>query len=182
MFRLLTRLSLLLLLLPTVAVAQEPGTVTVPWGDWVTHGIDILLPTALTVLSGVATYVIAAYMPPWLKAFAGDAAQRRVNQVLEKAILSAVARTKNAVVGKRLSIPVANTVLQKAAQYAVDQAPDLIAHATHDEVGNLVKMLTARMEQWGIAPEKPDPAMDKAAASKAKISDFDKAIKSHLGG
>jgi hypothetical protein len=97
-------------------------------------------------------------MPPWLRAFAGDAAQRRVNQVLQKAVLSAVAQTSGAVKGQVLSVPIASEVLRKAIQYAVDQAPELIGHAAKDKYSNLIKMLLARMEEFGMTPPEMDVA------------------------
>lgn len=164
----------------TAAFAQTTPTptteVTVPWGQWVANGLDAILPVMLTALLGVSTYVVGAYVPPWLKAIAGAAAQARVNQVLEKAVMSAVAQTKGAVLNKRLTIPVGSEVLARAAQYAVNQAPELIKNATHDSSTNLMAMLLARMEQWGIAP----PNLD-VSTVKAPKSDFDAAIKKHLG-
>lgn len=173
------RLMLLFVTIPTLALAQVPSNteVVIPWGDWVLAGMNVLLPTALTVLSGVATYVIGKYMPPWMRAFAGDAAQRRVNQVLEKAVLSAVAQTKGAIAGKRLTLPVGIEVLRKAAQYAVDQAPELMNHAAKDQVDNLLKMLLARMEQLGVAPEN----LDVDAAKKKTDFDFRNEISRQMG-
>jgi hypothetical protein len=72
---------------------------------------------------------------------------------LEKAVLSGIAQTKDAVAGKRTTIPVASEILARAAQYAVDQAPKLVNEATHGQVDNLLKMVLARMEAAGVAPE-----------------------------
>lgn len=172
-----------LIAVTAAAMAQAtpaPTTeVTVPWGSWVSNALDVALPLFLTALTGVATYVVGAYVPPWLKAIAGTAAQARVNQVLEKAVMSAVAQTKGAVLNKRLTIPVGSEVLARAAQYAVNQAPELMKTATHNSSTNLMAMLLARMEQWGIAPENFDVKTVKAGAS---ASTFDDAIKKHLGG
>lgn len=156
MFRILVLALLFTFLLIPVALA-DVGSVDIPWGDWLAHIIDVLLPTVLTLLSGVATYVVGAYVPPWLRALGGAALQRRINEVLEKAVLSAVAQTKGAVIGKRLSVPVGIEVLRKALQYAVNVAPDLVKHAASDDINNLIKMLLARMEQFGIAPQQLDP-------------------------
>lgn len=159
-----------MLMLIGTALAQEPGTpstsVTVPWGEWVTAAVTTAQPVVTLALTGIVSYIVAAYVPPWLKAFAGDAAQRRVNEVLQKAVASAVAQTKNAVMGRRLTIPVASVVLSRAMQYAVNQAPQLIKTATHDEVANLSKMVLARMEEAGVAPKDFDVA-------KVKVEGFD---------
>jgi hypothetical protein len=95
---------------------------------------------------------MAAFVPPWIRAFAGQAAQNRINQVLEKAVLSAIAQTKDAVQGERTTLPIASAILARAAQYAVDQAPDLVTHATNGQVDNLLKMILARMEALKVAP------------------------------
>jgi hypothetical protein len=141
------------LLAQATTVAPEPTSVSVPWGNWIVSALNVAQPVVLLALSGVTTYVMAAFVPPWIRAFAGDAAQRRINQVLEHAVLSAIAQTKEAVQGQRTSIPVGSEILQRAAQYAVDQAPDLVNHAAKGQVDNLLKMVLARMEKLGVAPE-----------------------------
>ena len=168
-----------------VVLAQETATppattVSLPWGDWVLAGIGVLQPTVTLLLTGVATYVVGKFMPPWMRAFAGDAAQRRVNQVLEKAVLSAIAQTKGAVAGKRLDVPLGTAVLARAAQYAIDQAPELIKHAAKDEVDNLLKMLMARMESLGVAPADYDIATARGGTKGG--FDFDRTIRQGLGG
>ena len=140
-------------LLAQAATAPPPPTeVTIPWGNWIVQVLDVLQPMLLIALTGVTTYIMAAFVPPWIKAFAGQAAQNRINQVLEKAVLSGIAQTKEAVTGQRTTIPIASDILARAAQYAVDQAPDLVKHATNGEVDNLLKMILARMEQLNVAP------------------------------
>jgi hypothetical protein len=136
-----------------VAPAPPPPTgVTIPWGGWIVNTLDVLQPVVLLALSGVTTYIMAAFVPPWIRAFAGQAAQNRINQVLEKAVLSAIAQTKDAVQGERTTLPIASAILARAAQYAVDQAPDLVTHATNGQVDNLLKMILARMEALKVAP------------------------------
>lgn len=197
--------ALALLAMTAAAIAQEvaqPETVTVPWGSWVAAGVDTLLPTLLTALTGVATYVVGAYVPPWLKMLAGDKAQQRVNQIITKAVNSALAQTKGAVSDKKLDITVANDVLRKAMQYAVDQAPKLISSAAKGSAENLMKMTMARMEEMGVVPaeynlkeaeaavepEKLTPVADgkakTGAGSKASTGkfEFEDAIKKGLGG
>lgn len=154
------------------------AAVTVPWGDWTMGIVNFLLPTALTILSGVTTYVVGAYMPPWLRAIAGTSLQARINTILEKAVLSAVARTAGAVTGQRLTVPIGIEVLRKAFQYAVDQAPDLMEHAAKGQVENLIKMLLARMEQLGVAPAEGLPAKDAVAQGGF---DFGSEISKQLG-
>lgn len=146
----------------TVPAAPPASTVTVPWGGWIVNALNVAQPLVLLALSGVTTYVMAAFVPPWIKAFAGDAAQRRINEVLEHAVLSAIAQTKIAVGDKHLDLDVASSILARAAQYAVDQAPDLVNHATHGEVDNLLKMVLARMQKLQVAPPNFDITKAKA--------------------
>jgi hypothetical protein len=147
------------LLAQATTVAPEPTTsVGIPWGSWIVSALNVAQPVVLLALSGVTTYVMAAFVPPWIRAFAGDAAQRRINQVLEHAVLSAIAQTKAAVQGQRSSVPVGSEILARAAQYAVDQAPDLVGHAAKGQTDNLLKMVLARMEKLGVAPEHFDVA------------------------
>jgi hypothetical protein len=141
----------------------ELAQVTVPWGDWTVSALSAVQPIVTLALTGVATWIMAAFVPPWIKAFAGDAAQRRINEVLQHAVLSAIAQTKDAVIGKRATIPVGTDILKRAAQYAVDQAPDLVSHAAKGQVDNLLKMVAARMESYGVAP--PDFDIKTAKAS-----------------
>jgi hypothetical protein len=167
-------LAMMTFLLAQATATPEvvPSTsVSVPWGDWIVKALSAAQPIVTFALTGVATYIMAAYMPPWLKAFAGDAAQRRVNQVLEKAVLSAVAQTKDAVAGKSTSIPVASEILARAAQYAINQAPDLMKTATHGEMENLLKMIMARMEQFKLSPPDFDIKEAKKAASDFHFTD-----------
>jgi len=144
------------------ATVPSPTTVSVPWGGWIVNALNIAQPMVLLALSGVTTYVMAAFVPPWIKAFAGDAAQRRINEVLEHAVLSAIAQTKIAVGDKHLDLDVASSILARAAQYAVDQAPDLVTHATHGEVDSLLKMVLARMQKLNVAPPNFDITKAKA--------------------
>jgi hypothetical protein len=150
MFEMMT--GFLLAQATTVPPVEPSTSVSIPWGSWIVNALNIAQPIVLLALSGVTTYVMAAFVPPWIRAFAGDAAQRRINQVLEKAVLSAIAQTKDVVQGKRTTLPLASEVLARAAQYAVDQAPDLVNHAAKGQVDNLLKMILARMEQLEIAP------------------------------
>lgn len=168
------------------AVPTATTSVTVPWGGWVVQAATVVQPVITLVLTGIASYVMSAYLPPWLKAITGQAGQNRVNAVLTKAVQSALAQTAGAVTGKALTIPLASTVLARAAQYAIDQAPQLIKSATHDQVDNLLKMLMARMEELGVAPPEYDikdsNAIVKGVTTKDGKFDFSGAVTAGLGG
>jgi hypothetical protein len=193
-----------LLAMTAAAFAQEAvpvdTTVTVPWGNWVNGVVDVALPALGTVLTGVVTYIVSAYVPPWLRAITGQRGQQRVNEIINNAVMSAVGQTKNAMLGKALEIPVANEVLRRAMQYAVDQAPKLIKDAANSNAENLAKMVMARMTQWGLLPPKWDLAKAKAEGTTNSVVNnstgkpvvtnpppkgdfsFDSAIKKGFGG
>lgn len=137
------------------ALAQD-NTVSVPWGDWIVQVVDAMVEPVLLVLSTVVTYITAVYLPPWLNAIAGKRLQERVNEVLEKAVLSAAAQTKGAVAGKEVSLSVSNEVLRGAIEYAVELAPGLVKKATGGNMEKLVKMILARMAALGLAPKDMD--------------------------
>lgn len=137
-------------MLHTLPAFAGDTTVTIPWGDWTVKAIDYLLPAALTAIASVLTYVSGKYLPPMLRDMADERTQRQINELLEKAVLSAVAQTKGAISGKTLQIEVANAVLAAAANYAVDQAPKLIEKVSGDDALNLYKMILARMEDFGL--------------------------------
>lgn len=176
----------------SVAMAQEVAqpaatSVTVPWGQWVINAASVAQPVITFALTSIVSYLVAAYVPPWMRAFAGTAAQTRVNNVLIKAVQSALAQTAGAVTGKALTIPLASTVLARAAQYAIDQAPDLIKSATHGQIDNLLKMIMARMEELGVSPPEYD-IQDSNAVVKGVTKDkdgkfdFSGAITAGMGG
>jgi hypothetical protein len=95
------------------------GQVVVPWGDW-----------TAAALHGVTGLVVAA---------AGWALRRapaelhfmmrmaRVDQLLERSIQFGVNSVAGAVAGRRLTVPVANRVLERAGDYAIAHAPELVA-------------------------------------------------------
>lgn len=158
----------------SVALAQEAAapatTVTIPWGEWLTGLVNVALPAVGTLLTGIASYVVAAYVPPWLKAITGQRGQQRVNEVINKAVLSAVAQVRGALLGKQLEIDVANDVLRRAMQYAVDQAPDLVKSAARDNVENLARMVMARMVEHGLLPADYSMKAAKPAASTEVVN------------
>lgn len=137
--------------LPSFAFAQDGG-VEIPWGQWLVDAINASLPTVLLVLSSLVTVLVAKFAPAWLQVVIGDKLQRQINEVLEKAVLSAAAQTKNAVAGKTLSLAISNVVLLRAAQYAVEFAPKLVKKVTGGDGGALIKMIMARMEDLGLLP------------------------------
>jgi hypothetical protein len=177
----------LFLLWMFTGTASAQGTVTVPetivfpWGEWVVALVNSVLPAVQLALTSIAAWVVAIYVPSWLQNLAGASAQKRVTEVLFQALNSAAAQVKGAATGKTLSIPVANEVLRKAGQYAVDQAPDLVKHATGGNVDSLLKMLMARMEAMGMTPKEYGMEVAKKAIKPGEFS-FDASTKKGMGG
>lgn len=170
---------------PGLAFAQEvveiPQTIVLPWGEWVVALVNSVMPAVELTLTGIATWIVAVYVPSWLRQIAGANAQKRVTEVLFQALNSAAAQVKGAAAGKTLTIPVANEVLRKAGQYAVDQAPDLVKHATGGNADSLLKMLLARMEAMGMTPNSYGMEVAKKAIKPGDFT-FADATKKGLGG
>lgn len=169
---------------PGLAFAQDtvavPENVVLPWGEWVVAFVNSVLPAVLLLLSSVSTWVVTFYVPSWLRQLAGSRAQQRVNEVLFQAANSAAAQIKGAAVGKKLTIPVANQVLRRIGQYAVDQAPDLMKSVTGGDPQSLIKMILARMEAMGMTPANYDIETAKKAVKPGDFT-FDSAIKKMMG-
>lgn len=151
--------------------------VAVPYGDWIASAAGALQPVLTLALTGIASYVVSAYMPPWLKAITGKAGQDRVNQVLTNAVNSAIGRVQGAVKGQQATLPIASEILGKAVAYAVEQAPKLIQAATQGKLENLYNMVLARMTEAGVVPTDASGAEIKAGASE-----FHDAITAGMGG
>lgn len=99
-----------------VANAAE---VTVPWGDWVasllTVGNDNLLIIVMAFLAFIVRQLPSAVVDiinTW-----------KVDQLLGKAIVAAVNKTAGAAQGEALKVDIANDVVAKAVQYALDNGP-----------------------------------------------------------
>lgn len=168
------------------------GTVEIPWGDWLVDLVDAVMPTVLTLLGIMSLYVVTL-LPPWVRVFVGEKVQAQINEVLEKAVLSAAAQTKGATAGKTLKLDVSSVVLARAISYAVELAPELVKKATGGNLDALMKMVLARMEDLGLVPAgfDLDKAVEAVAAERpalqAKLAnpgafDFAGSIKKGLGG
>jgi len=164
-----------------VVTLPEGETILLPWGEWVVALVNSVLPAVQLALTGIATWVVGTYVPAWLQQMAGKQAQQRVTEVLFQAMNSAAAQVKGAAAGKTLTIPVANQVLRKAGQYAVDQAPKLVKHATGGDSEALLKMLMARMEAMGLTPKGYSIEVAKKAVKPGDFN-FADATKKGLGG
>jgi len=105
---------------PLPAFAQD-GAVTVPWGDWVS---GVLAAAREFFAYGLAALV--AWAARRLPAQIGDIIlAARVEQLLTRAADYGIAAVAGAVKGKTLDVKVTNEVLERAAEYAIENAPAL---------------------------------------------------------
>lgn len=102
------------------------GRVDVPWGDWLSEALKALLALAgalaLWLLRRLPSTMVSA-----LDMFAGMMGQGRANELLEKAVAYGVNVTAGAVKGKTLKVEVGNEVMERALEYALRHAPQLVA-------------------------------------------------------
>jgi hypothetical protein len=136
--RLLIISAVALLVLAPAAFAAD-NTVTVPWGDWLASVLD----WSSTILAAIALWLLRR-----LPRSIYDALQTlRVEQLLSRAVGYGLSAVEGAVAGKTLDLHVTSQVLQAAADYAVSNAPALVAWIGPD---TLKAKILARLE---VAPE-----------------------------
>lgn len=109
--------------------------VTIPWGEWVQG----LLPIAGTILLTVLSWAIAM-LPGPLRAII---LMTRAEQLLRRAVDYAINATDQAVAGRELEVPVANVVLRRALEYAIEQGGSLARQLGDDRA--LAKKIIARL-------------------------------------
>lgn len=128
---------------PAAAEAVSDGKVVAPWGEWVGAlagwaGVVVVagggwllrkLPTAARIAAeGVARVAFAA----------------SVDQLLERAVSYGVNAVSGAAKGKALTIDVGNRVVERAADYALQHAPKIVA-----QIGGMTRLrekLIARLD------------------------------------
>lgn len=146
------------------AAYADADTVAVPVGNLVAQGLAILQPLVLSLVGATVTWLMAKLGPDVAKALHAA----HVDQVISRAIDAGFALVDGAEKGKVLEIQVANKVIRKAAQYLLDEAPDLFK-----EVGdNLGPMLVARLSAAGALPASASAAnleLDPEAALKKGV-------------
>lgn len=130
------------------------------WGDLVNATLIMFAPSIAGALLYGLMWLIGKFAPPsWLLLLK----QLRINEVLEKAIGSGLAKTEGAVAGKTLEVSVANQVLAEALQYLADTTPKLIKQFGPQ----LEQMLIARLGEKGLLP--PDAHKGNVSAAKAPL-------------
>ena len=115
--------------------------VSVPWGGWISAGIEqIILPILATVLFGLLTWT-AKFLPASLRAYADSKNTAAVEQLLQKAITFGLNKVEGAAAGQALSIPIGSAVLAQSAQYAIDHGPAWLLQWMGGEDGIRQKIL-----------------------------------------
>lgn len=132
----------------------DANTVSAPWGNWVSAGIEqVVLPILAAVLLALLTWA-AKFLPASLRAYATTKNTAAVEQLLEKAISFGLKKVAGASAGQSLTLTLGSDVLAQAAQYAIDHGPGWLLDWAGGEDGIRQKIL-ARLDI--------DPATDGAA-------------------
>lgn len=97
-----------------VSVMLDP-VLTIPYGQWIVAFQEMATP-----LIGVVLVFLFRALPESIVSIIRTA---KVDQLLTKAVQSAVNQVAGAAKDKKLEIPVANDVVRKIVQYAVDEGP-----------------------------------------------------------
>jgi hypothetical protein len=133
----------MLLLAATAAAAQTATAspvdtvVSIPWGDWLYEGAT----TLIAVIGALMAWGMR-YLPARLVAFLQTEA---IEQLLKNAISYGVNTTAGAAKGKSLNLDVGNEVLERALQYAIDNAPKWLVSWAGGEEGIKGKII-ARLD------------------------------------
>jgi len=97
-----------------VVVVQDP-VVTIPYGQWIVALQELATPLLLAVL--------AFLMRSLPEAIVSIIRTAKVDQLLIKGIQAAINQVAGAAKDKKMSVPIANEVIRKVVQYAVNEGP-----------------------------------------------------------
>ena len=149
--KLFALMGAILLALVSPAFAAD---VVVPWGDW----LSALLASGREVVVGLVLAVIA-WLVRKLPAQAGEIiTAMRLEQLLTRAVDYGIAAVDGAAKGKVLTVPITNSVIAEAVNYAVRSAPTLA-----DKFGDTLRAkILARLSAQGLVP--PDATAQNTAA------------------
>lgn len=104
------------------AHAQD-GAVVVPWGDWLAGALSYLRDAVIA-----AVVALVAWGARRLPTQVGEIIlAARVEQLLTRAADYGVASVAGAVKGKTFDVRITNQVIEAAAEYAIANAPALVA-------------------------------------------------------
>lgn len=150
----------------TVVINQD---VSFPYGQWVEDVGDIAKAWLVPALLGVMTWVTGKYVPLPLRGMANRILTAQAEQILQKAIDFGVRATQGAEGdGAELTVPVANEVLRKAANYVLANGwPKLIDFM--DGPDGILQKLFARMNFPITASAKDFPNLPSVGVTKDKF-------------
>jgi hypothetical protein len=121
----------------SAAVAAQPVTVTIPWGDW----LGQLLTATATIVVSLIGWTVHRFAPQSLQAFI-------TNDVIAKAVDYAIATTAGAAHGKTASIPVSNELIAVALNWIVANEPKIADWSG----ANLRPLIVAKLAASGVVP------------------------------
>lgn len=139
----------------TTSPAPIDGEVQVPWGQWLS---DLIGAAFAIIFAGVLWAVrrMPENIVNMVDAIARAMGQGSMNELLEKAVSYGINVTQGAVRDQTLSLKVGNQVLERAAEYAMRAAPELVAK--YGGLGPLRERIIARLQldaDAGIAAPLP---------------------------
>ena len=130
--------------------------VIVPWGDWIVAALNMFVPILVSLLAGVTTWAIHAYVP----IFGAFVSQSLVERIVQNATDFATNAIDGAARGEQLTIPVGSAVIAKAAQRAVDQVPTWLLKLAGGPAGVAEKVFrTLHLEPGSTAANVLVPAL-----------------------
>lgn len=145
---------LALALLTTGAFAQ--GTVTVPWGNWLSAALPIVAFTLL-VLVTAGTALLLPKLPSWVQAAITPQIQAMLLTYASNALNWGIQKVQNAVKDSELSVDVGNAVIAAAVQEALNTWPKKIV----DKLGGVEgvkKFILMQAEDHGVIVNKATTA------------------------
>lgn len=132
----------------TEAVPVTPSQeVVVEWGNWVEILLKPIQDAALALIPLVALWIMSKL--PGVVRLVLPA--NRINDLLEKAVISALASVRGATQGKTLSVQVTNDVIRQVIIYALAQAPHLVG-SLGDNLPALIQKALARLPEHAKVP------------------------------
>lgn len=156
----------------TVVVNQD---VVIPYGQYVEDLGQLAEAWLIPALLAGLTWVTTRYVPLPLRGIANSILTRQAEQLLQKALEFGINSTAGAERNATLKVDVANSVLRKAANYAIANGwPKLIDFL--DGPDGILQKLFARLdipvevtaEQMNVPPPKVSPAKAKVLNTAAK--------------
>ncbi len=118
------------------------------WGNLTVDLLQVFGTLIAFAVSAVVTMAVRKISPgidQWMT-------QNHIDSLMYRALSAAVAKTADAVKGRDVTVPIANTILREAVEYLQNQAPELI-----EKYGpRIEQMLIARLSEHVALPPEAD--------------------------